>query len=155
MTGLRRALRSLACAIVPAAAAAQTQADSASVTKFYSDWFSSAAQGPERYSSFYAPDGSALPPNMPPAVGRAAIVTWFVQSQAATDYTVQPTGLTVNEMRFLSPTLVVHRSTLRGRRVPKAAGMQPREFETKYFDLLRKNAEGRWEVVYRMWSDNT
>ena len=57
-------------------------------------------------------------------------------------------------MRFLTPDWVTHRSTLKGERIPKAGGTGT-PFETKYIDLLRRTAEGKWEVVYRMWSDNS
>jgi ketosteroid isomerase-like protein len=66
---------------------------------------------------------------------------------------VRPEGLSVDEMRFLTPNWVVHRGTLRGQRMPKAGG-DPVPFETKYMDVLRRTDTGRWEVVYRVWSDN-
>jgi ketosteroid isomerase-like protein len=133
--------------------AAQTAADSASVAAFYGEWFGSARQGPDRYASFYSADGMVLPPAAQPAVGREAIAAWLVQAQTSSPYTVRPEGITVNEMRFLGPNWVVYRSTLRGQRVPKAGG-DPVPFETKYLDLLHRTEAGRWEVVYRMWSDD-
>lgn len=132
---------------------AQTAADSASVTAFYGQWFGSAPQGFAAYASFYAPDGYVLPPGSPPVVGRAAIAAWFEQARTASPYTVQPQGIAVDEMRFLSPTWVVYRSTLRGQRVPKAGG-DPAPFETKYVDLLHRTESGSWEVAFRMWNDN-
>ncbi|MGH7713973.1 MAG: YybH family protein [Gemmatimonadaceae bacterium] len=132
---------------------AQSAADSASVTAFYGDWFGSARQGAEAYASFYAVDGMVLPPNAAAVIGRPAIAEWLRQSQAALPYTVRPEGITIDEMRFLSPGWVVYRSTLRGQRVPKAGG-EPVPFETKYVDVLHRTETGRWEVVYRIWSDN-
>jgi uncharacterized protein (TIGR02246 family) len=132
---------------------AQTSADSATVTAFYGRWFGSAAQGMTRYASFYAPDGYLLPPGAPPVQGREAIAAWMEQSRAAAPYTTQPQGIVVDELRFVSPTLVVYRSTLRGQRVPKGGGPAV-PFETKYFDLLRRTPSGDWEVLYRAWSDN-
>lgn len=137
----------------PLSISAQTAADSASVTKFYGEWFGAVRQGPEAYASYYASDGVVLPPNASAAVGRAAIAEWLRLAQASAPYTVRPEGITVNELRFLSPTWVVYRSTLRGQRVPKAGG-DPVPFETKYVDLLQRTDSGRWEVAYRMWSDN-
>lgn len=141
--------------LVPVAGAsvAQTAADSASVTAFYAEWFASLRQGPESYAGYYAEDGSVLPPNAPPAMGRTAIAEWLRQTQASSLYSVRPEDITVNETRFLSPDWVSYRSTLRGQRIPKAGG-DPVPFETKYVDLLHRAASGRWEVVYRMWSDN-
>jgi uncharacterized protein (TIGR02246 family) len=134
-------------------APAQTAADSATVTAFYREWFSSLQQGPERYASFYARDGVVLPPGLPPAVGREAIAEWLRQAQASASYTTRPEGIAVDEMRFLTPEWVVHRGTLRGQRIPRAGG-DPVPFETKIVDLLHRTAEGGWEVVMRMWSDN-
>jgi uncharacterized protein (TIGR02246 family) len=138
---------------VAAPLGAQGSADSASVNAFYGEWFGAAARGPEAYASFYATDGMVLPPGLPPAVGRDAIAAWLRESRAGATYTTRPEGITVNEMRFLTPEWVVYRSTLRGQRIPKAGG-DPMPFETKYLDLLHRTASGRWEVVYRSWSDN-
>lgn len=138
------------CEPVASTAAA---ADSASVAAFYREWFGSLHLGPEAYASFYAPDGMVLPPNRPPAVGRTAIARWLRESQAALPYTVRAEGVTVDERSFLTPSWVLYRSTLRGQRIPKAGGAAV-PFETKYLDLLRRTDAGRWEVMYRMWSDN-
>lgn len=142
----------LLCGLVVRSAAAQTAADSASVTAFYGRWFGSASQGFAAYASYYAPDGYVLPPGSPPVVGRAAIAAWFEQARAASPYTVRPEGIAVDEMRFLGREWVVYRSTLRGQRVPRAGG-EAVPFETKYVDLLHRTADG-WEVAFRMWSDN-
>lgn len=139
--------------VAPTRLGAQDAADSASVTRFYSEWFGSVRQGPDTYASFYAADGMVLPPNAAPVAGRTAIAAWLLRSQQTSPYNVRPEAIAVGEMRFLSPTWVVYRSTLRGQRTPKAGG-EAVPFETKYVDLLRRTESGRWEVVYRMWSDN-
>ena len=146
-------LAAICCAVAPSGVHAQSAADSASVTAFYGRWFGSAPQGMAVYASFYAPDGYILPSAAAPVRGRAAIAAWMEQARSTATYSTQPQGITVDEMRFLSPTLVVYRSTLRGQRVPKAGGA-PVLFETKYFDLLRRTSTGDWEVLYRVWSDN-
>ena len=147
--------RLLACLLLlaPITLPAQTPADTASIRSFYSEWFASLGQSPERYASFYAADGMVLPPNQPPAIGRAAIADWLRQTQAAAAFTMRPEGITVDEMRFLTSDWVMHRGTLRGQRTPRAGGPAT-PFETKYVDVLHRTAEGRWEVSYRMWSDN-
>jgi ketosteroid isomerase-like protein len=48
---------------------------------------------------------------------------------------------------------VIYRSTLKGQRVPKAGG-EPAAFENKYFDVLRRKADGGYEFMRRMWSSN-
>ena len=141
----------------PCEVGAQSSSDSASVTAFYGRWFGSATGGMARYASFYAGDGSIFPPNSPPVKGREAIAAWLEQARAASPYSTQPQGITVDELRFLSPDWVVYRSTLRGQRIPKAGGpaAAPIRFETKYVDLLHRTTSGDWEVIFRMWSDNT
>jgi uncharacterized protein (TIGR02246 family) len=142
-----------ALALQNGSAAAQSPADSASVTAFYGQWFGSMPKGFEAYASFYAPDGYILPPGAPAAVGRQAIAAWFEASRASSTFTTKPSGISVDEMRFLSPEWVVYRSTLRGERVPKD-GSTAVPFETKYVDLLHRKTDGEWEVAFRMWSDN-
>jgi uncharacterized protein (TIGR02246 family) len=138
--------------LVVSSAAAQAP-DVASVNAFYQEWFGAGIKSPEAYAGFYAADGMVLPPGRPPALGREAIAAWQRDAQKAVPYTTRPEGITVDEVRFLSPTIVAQRSTLRGQRIARDGGAQT-AFETKYFDVLQRSANGRWEVVYRMWSDN-
>ena len=132
---------------------AATQDDKAAIEAFYRTWMGASAKGPADYASYYASDGQILPPNAAPVAGRDAIAGWLGRSQSESRYVTKPEGINVDEIRFLDPTWVIHRSTLRGQRLPKAGG-DPVAFETKYFDVLHRGEHGRWEVVYRMWSDN-
>jgi uncharacterized protein (TIGR02246 family) len=134
--------------------ATRVQEDRAAIEAFYKTWMGAIAQGPAAYASYYATNGQVLPPNATPVTGREAIAAWLVRSQSESKYSVKPEGIKVDEIRFLGPAWVVHRSTLRGQRFPKAGG-DPVAFETKYFDLLHRTDDGRWEVAYRMWSDNS
>jgi ketosteroid isomerase-like protein len=131
---------------------ATVQEDKA-IEAFYRMWMGSSVKGAAAYASHYAADGQILPPNAPPIAGREAIAGWFERAQSESRFVSKPEGINVDEIRFISPTWVVHRSTLRGQRVPKAGG-DPFAFETKYFDLLHRSDNGQWEVAYRMWSDN-
>jgi uncharacterized protein (TIGR02246 family) len=146
-------LRSLLFIVVLASPLAAQDADTASVESFYREWFGSGQQGAQAYAGFYAPDGQVFPPNGFPVQGREAIAGWIARSQAERPYVIRPSGITVDEIRFLTPDWVTYRTTLKGERVPKTGGPGS-PFETKYVDLLHRNTEGRWEVVYRMWSDN-
>jgi ketosteroid isomerase-like protein len=139
--------------LAPGSSLGQTSADSGSVKAFYGEWFGSIPKGPDAYARFYAVDGMILPPNLPAIQGRPGIAAWLAKSQVDATYTTRPTGLSVDEIRFLSPDLVIHRTTLTGERIPKV-GPPGVPFETKYLDLLRRTNAGRWEVVYRMWSDS-
>jgi uncharacterized protein (TIGR02246 family) len=128
--------------------------DKAEIEAFYREWMGAAmTKGADAYAGYYAADGRLLPPNAPPVIGREAIAVWFRQSQSSAPYTTKPEGITVDEIRFLTPGWAIHRSTLRGQRIPKDGGAA-KPFETKYFDLLHRTDSGRWEIVSRMWSDN-
>jgi len=126
-------IRVLSALTVPAATAvhAPTAADSASVTAFYGRCFGSAPQGFAAYAAFYALDGYLLPPNAAPVRGREAIAAWMERARSAATHDTRPQGVTVDEMRFVMPTLVAYRSTLRGQRVPKAGGA-PVPFECAF-----------------------
>ena len=135
--------------------ASQPAANRAEIDAFYGQWMGAAAkQGPAAYASFYLDDGMVLPPNERPAIGRAAIEEFQRRAQAESPYAVKPTGINVDEVRFLAADWAVYRSTLSGQRIAKAGGGAT-PFETKYFDVLRRNADGKWQVAYRMWSDST
>jgi ketosteroid isomerase-like protein len=147
-----RAWASAILLLVPASARGQTAADSASVLAFYQEWFGSAAPGFAGYASRYAADGEILPPNAPPSRGQQAIADWMAQAVAVRSYTIRPSGISMDQIRFLAPEWVSCLSTLTGDRVPKDGGA-PVPFQTKYLDLLHRTSSG-WEVAYRMWSDN-
>lgn len=144
----------LSLGALAAAFAAQPSGNRAEIDAFYTAWMGTAAQqGPSAYASFYADDGMMLPPNERPVAGRVSIEAFQRRSQADRPYAVKPTGITVDEVRFLDTDWVVYRGTLSGARIMKADGSTA-PFETKYFDVLHRGADGRWQVAYRMWSDN-
>jgi uncharacterized protein (TIGR02246 family) len=144
----------LALGAFATALASQPAGNRAEIDAFYTAWMGNAAQkGPAAYASFYADDGMMLPPNERPVAGRSAIEAFQRRSQSDSPYAVKPTGITVDEVRFLDTDWVVYRGTLSGTRVMKADGSST-PFETKYFDVLHRGADGRWQVAYRMWSDN-
>jgi uncharacterized protein (TIGR02246 family) len=144
----------VAAGAVAAAFSSQPAGNRAEIDAFYGAWMGSAAQkGPAAYASFYTDDGMMLPPNERPVAGRSAIEAFQRKSQTDSPYAVKPAGIHVDEVRFLDNEWVVYRGTLSGTRIMKADGSST-PFETKYFDVLRRGADGKWQVAYRMWSDN-
>ena len=144
----------LALCAFAVAFASQPAGNRAELDAFYMTWMGDAAKkGPAAYAAFYAEDGTMLPANERPIAGRAAIEAFQRRSQAESPYTVKPTGINVDEVRFLTSDWVVYRSTLSGVRTMKADGSGA-PFETKYFDVLHRGADRRWQVAYRMWSDS-
>jgi uncharacterized protein (TIGR02246 family) len=144
----------VALSAVVAVFAAQPGGNRDEIEAFYKAWMGGAVQkGPAAYASFYAADGMMLPPNDRPVSGRAAIEEFQKRAQATTPYAVKPTGVTADEVRFLGSDVAVYRSTLSGSRVARSDGSAT-PFETKYLDVLYRDTNGRWQVAYRMWSDN-
>jgi uncharacterized protein (TIGR02246 family) len=124
-----------------------------SIKAFYKEWSRAAMEaGAQGYASYFAEDAVLLPPDAPPVAGRAAIRDWQQKSQDHATYRTVPEAVSEDEVRVAGGQ-AVHRTTLRGRRVPKAGG-EGEPFEAKYLDVLRRKADGSWEFTHRMWSDN-
>ena len=132
---------------------AQAPTEKEAVANFYREWSTATfKEGPEGYARYFAEDGAVLPPDETPAIGRAAVKEWLRRTQAEATFVTKPEKITQDDIRIEGNVAVV-RTTLRGTRTPKAGGAAV-AFENKYLDVLRKNAEGRWEFVYRMWNGN-
>jgi len=123
------------------------------VKAFYRDWSQATmARGAEGYASYFAEDAVLLPPNAAPVSGRAAIRDWQARSQKEATHHTLPESISEDELQ-VSGGFVLYRSTLKGQRTPKAGG-RPEPFESKYFDVLRRKADGGYEFIRRMWSSN-
>jgi uncharacterized protein (TIGR02246 family) len=123
------------------------------IKALYRDWSKAAFErGAEGYASFFAEDATLLPPEAPPVSGRAAIRDWQERSQREASYRTVPESVSEDELRVAGDS-AIYRSTLKGKRVPKAGG-DGAPFEAKYFDVLRRKPDGAWEFSHRMWSSN-
>jgi uncharacterized protein (TIGR02246 family) len=141
--------------VVAAVASGQTTADRESIAAFYGQWSrDSATRGAEGYAAHFAEDATLLPPNHGPVTGRDAIRAYQAKQRTDATFTLQVEKLAVDEITILSPGVAAYRSTLTGKRVPKDGGPAV-PFEAKYFDILQKTADGKWQFRFRMWSDNT
>ena len=131
----------------------QTTSDQQAIVSFYQEWSAAAMkEGPEGYARYFATDGVLLPPDGAPVSGRPAIREWMQRTLAESAYFPRPEGVTQDDLK-VTGNMAVARSTVRGKRIPKAGG-DPVPFETKYLDVLRRTSEGRWEFIYRMWNSN-
>ncbi len=123
------------------------------IKAFYREWSkASLERGPEGYASFFALDAVLLPPDAAPVAGRAAIREWQERSQKEATHRTVPEAISEDELSVAGDS-AIYRSTLKGKRVPKAGG-DAEPFEAKYFDVLRKKPDGAWEFRHRMWSSN-
>jgi XRE family transcriptional regulator, regulator of sulfur utilization len=118
------------------------------VRAFYAEWQRAAdARGAEGYASFVAEDAVLLPPGEAPVSGKAAVRAWRERHPA------EAASAGSEDEVSVAGGVVLRRSTWKGER-PAAAGARPRPFELKYLDVLRRKADGGYELARRMWSSN-
>jgi uncharacterized protein (TIGR02246 family) len=126
-------------------------ADTAAVQALYRQWSEAlATRGAEGYVSFFAADGAVLPPDGPAIEGRDAIRQWI--QKVLDESTTKDVRLIPGPMQVANGW-ATWRFTLSGRRVFKKGGA-PVPFNNKYLDVLRKQQDGSWKFVYRMWNSN-
>ena len=133
-------------AAAPAALSAQ---DEAAVRAVDAEWARAASAGDANaVAALYAADASLLPPMEPMRQGEAARKYW-------SDFTngfSGPTELTtaaVEGRGDLAYAVGTYRMSL----TPKQAGAKPLPVENgKYMEVLKKQADGSWKIVYDMWS---
>jgi uncharacterized protein (TIGR02246 family) len=135
-------------AAVPAGLSAE---DEAAIRALDAAWAraSSAGDG-NAVAALYTSDATVLPPMEPIRQGEAAKKYWVDFTNAFSG----PTELTttaVGGQGDLAYAVGTYRSTL----TPRKAGAKPLPTqEGKYLEVLKKQADGSWKIVYDMWSPN-
>lgn len=128
-----------------------SEAEVAAITRFYGAWSEAlATRGAEGYVSFFLENGAVLPPDGPAVEGKDAIRSWI--QKTLDDFTTRDTRLVPGAMT-VSDGMATWRFTISGERVPKKGG-NPVRFSNKYLDVLKKQPDGSWKFLYRMWSNN-
>jgi uncharacterized protein (TIGR02246 family) len=125
--------------------------DEAAIRAVDAEWARAFAAGDANaLTAVYSSDASLLPPNEPVAKGEAMkkynadmlngfsgpieLTTTFVEGRGDLAYAV---------------------GTYRAKLTPKKAGAKPLPIEDgKYLEVLKKQADGSWKIVYDMWSAN-
>jgi ketosteroid isomerase-like protein len=101
-------------------------------------------------TALYTSDATLLPPNEPVYKGEAV----GKYNDDMTSSFSGPTELTttvVGGQGDVAYAVGVYRATL----TPKKAGAKPLPTEEgKYLEVLKKQADGSWKIVYDMWSPN-
>jgi uncharacterized protein (TIGR02246 family) len=121
------------------------------VQALYREWSRAVRErGAEGYAAYFAEDAVLLPPDAAPVAGRAAIREWQERTQREATHETRPERVSVDELQT-GEAWALHRTTLHGTRVPKAGGAAE-PFVMKYFDVLRRKADGGWEFTHRMWN---
>jgi uncharacterized protein (TIGR02246 family) len=125
--------------------------DEAAIRAVDAEWARAASAGEgNAVAALYTSDATVLPPMEPPYQGEAAGKYWVDVLNAFSG----PTELTtaaVEGRGDLAYAVGSYRQTL----TPKKAGAKslPTE-EGKYIEVLKKQADGSWKIVYDMWSPN-
>lgn len=134
-----------------AAPAALSAKDEAAVRAVDAEWARAVTAGDAAaLNAVYSSDATLLPPNEPVVKGDAVKKYNEGMLGAFTGPTVLTTQ-TVEGRGDLAYAVGTYRATL----TPKKAGAKPLPEETgKYVEVLKKDADGSWKIVYDMWSSD-
>jgi uncharacterized protein (TIGR02246 family) len=134
-----------------AAPAGLSAEDEAALRALDAEWARAATAGDGKaVAALYAADATLLPPMEPPKQGEAAKKYW-VDFTDGFSGPAELTTTTVEGRGDLAYVVGTYRMTL----TPKKAGAKafPTE-EGKYLEVVKKQADGSWKLVYDMWSPN-
>lgn len=126
--------------------------DEAAVRAVDAEWARAASAGDANaLTALYASDATLLPPNEPVTKGEAMkkynadMINGFSGPTELTTTAVEGRG-------DLAYAVGKYRATL----TPKKAGAKPLPTEEgKYLEVLKKQPDGSWKIIYDMWSSNT
>ena len=135
-------------AAIPAGLSAQ---DEAAVRAVDVEWARAATAGDGvALTATYASDATLLPPNEP-LVNGEAVKKYNVDMTDGFSGPIELTTTVVEGRGDLAYSVGVYRATL----TPKKAGAKPLPVEEgKYLEVLKKQPDGSWKIVYDMWNQN-
>ena len=134
-----------------AAPAGLSSEDEAAIRAVDAEWARAATAGDAKaLTAVYASDATLLPPNEPNVKGEAVgkynadMLSAFPAKMELTTEAVEGRG-----------DLAYAVGTWRAIPTPKKAGAKPLPTEEgKYLEVLKKQADGSWKLVYDMWSSS-
>ena len=132
-----------------AAAASLSDEDKAGVRALDAEWARAATVGNgEAIAALYAPDAVLLPPGEPMVKGEAAKKYWVDFTNGFSGPTELNT-MAVEGAGDMATAIGTYKMTL----TPKKAGAKalPAE-EGKYLEVLKRQEDGSWKIIYDMWS---
>ena len=134
-----------------AAAAGLSAEDEAAVRAVDHAWARAASAGDgNAIGALYASNATLLPPMESAVEGEAAKKYWVGFTNAFSG-PIELTTTGVEGRGDLAYSVGTYRMTL----TPKKAGAKPLPAEEgKYLEVLKKQADGSWKIVYDMWSPN-
>ena len=133
----------------PAAMAPLSAADTAAIRAVDVEWARAATAGDaDALAALYASDATLLPPMEPMRKGEAAKKYWVDMTGGYTGPTELATTA-VDGRGDLAIVVGTYRATL----TPKKAGAKPLPTDQgKYIEVLKKQADGSWKIVYDIWN---
>jgi ketosteroid isomerase-like protein len=134
-----------------AAPAGLSAEDEAAVRAVDAAWARAASAGDAgAVGALYASNATLLPPMESAVEGEAAKKYW-ADFTSAFSGPVELTTTAVEGRGDLAFSVGTYRMTL----TPKKAGAKPLPTdEGKYLEVMKKQADGSWKIVYDMWSPN-
>jgi uncharacterized protein (TIGR02246 family) len=125
--------------------------DEAAIRALDAEWARAASEGEANaVAALYTSDATVLPPMEPLRQGEAASKYWIDVLASFSGPTDLKTT-TVEGRGDLAYAVGSYRQTL----TPKKSGAKPLPTEEgKYIEILKKQADGSWKIVYDMWSPN-
>jgi uncharacterized protein (TIGR02246 family) len=125
--------------------------DEAAIRAVDAEWSRAATAGDaDALNATYASDATLLPPNEPLAKGEA-MKKYNADMTSAFSGPMELRTTFVEGRGDLAYAVGTYRATL----TPRKAGAKPLPTEEgKYLEVLKKQADGSWKIVYDMWSAN-
>jgi uncharacterized protein (TIGR02246 family) len=134
-----------------AATAALSDQDKAAIRAVDTEWARAAKVGNgEAIAALYAPDATLLPPGEEMVKGDAAKKYWVDFANAYSGPTELNT-MTVEGGGGVASAIGTYSMTL----TPKKAGAKPMpKEEGKYIEVLKRQDDGSWKIIYDIWNPN-
>jgi uncharacterized protein (TIGR02246 family) len=125
--------------------------DKAGVRAVDGEWARAAQAGNgEAIAALYAPNAVLLPPGEPMVKGEAAKQYWVDFANGFSGPTELNT-VAVEGSGDVATAIGTYKMTL----TPKKAGAKPLPTqEGKYLEVLKRQDDGSWKLIYDMWSPN-
>ena len=133
----------------PATPATLSAADTAAIRAVDVEWSRAATAGDAKaVAALYASDATVLPPMEPSRKGEAA-KKYLIDMTNGYTGTTELATTAVDGRGDLAIAVGTYRATL----TPKKAGAKPLPTEHgKYIEVLKKQADGSWKIVYDIWN---
>jgi uncharacterized protein (TIGR02246 family) len=134
-----------------AAAAGLSDEDKASVRAVDADWARAAKAGDgAAIAALYTSDAVLLPPGEPMVKGESAKKYWVDFANGFSGPTELNT-MAVEGSGGVASAIGTYKMSL----TPRKAGAKPLPTEEgKYLEMLKRQDDGSWKIVYDMWSPN-